>query len=230
VVSAYLRTSKEVSYQLDNWLEMRRNYSAYYVFYTNCVRAIVGKRPFRKRLGSMAVGDEIPTVSDEALTLLGIENSYEVWNDVYKNLNGDIRSVRNDEAVPDHWKSSIIPKYTMTTQTNPGAIPRNTNDKCWSTEGILRFNALRLLVIQDRADHPYFKIKWLNQVRADMKGNLDTDVDDVGDLTQVEADDDLFPETAAAQPVLNPAKQKLGVSDAVYSDSNDDGGDSSQGS
>jgi hypothetical protein len=41
----------------------------------------------------------------------------------------------------------------------------------------------------------------LKQVRVDMKGYLDTDVGDVEDLTQVEADDNLFPETAAAQPV-----------------------------
>jgi hypothetical protein len=102
VVSAFLRTSNEVSYQLDNWLEMRRNYAAYFVFYTKFVRATVGKRPFRSRLRSMAVGDEIATVLDKALTLLGIENSYEMWNDVYKKSRGEIRSVRNDETVPEH--------------------------------------------------------------------------------------------------------------------------------
>jgi hypothetical protein len=181
VVSAYLRTSKEVSYQLDNWLEMRRNYSAYYVFYTKFIRAIVGKCPFHQRLGSMAVGDEIATVSDEALTLLGIETSYEMWNDVYKNSEGGIPLVRNDETVPEHCKSSILTKYTRTSKSDP-AIQRNTEDKRWSTEGILRFNALRLLVIQDRADNPDFKITWLNQVRAEMKGNLYIDVDDVEDL------------------------------------------------
>jgi hypothetical protein len=75
------------------------------------------------------------------------------------------------------------------------------------------------------ANYPDFKTKWLNQLRADLKGNLDPDLDNVEDLTQVEADNDLFPKTVAAQPVLNPAKQKLGVSIAVHSDS----GDSSQG-
>jgi hypothetical protein len=130
----------------------------YYVFHTNFVRAIVDKHPFRKRLGStMAVGDEITTVSDEGLTLRGIENSYKMWNDVYKNSNGEIRSVLNDETVPEHWKSSIVPKYTRTTRSDP-AIPRNTDDKHWSLDGILWFNALRLLVIQDRVDYPDFKI------------------------------------------------------------------------
>jgi hypothetical protein len=204
---------------------MRQNYAAYYVFYTKFVRAIVGERPFRQRLTSIAVGDEITTVSDEALTLPGIENSYEMWNDVYTKSEGEICSVRNDETVPEHWKSSIFPKYTRTSKSDP-ANQRNTEDKRWSSEGILRFNDVRQLVIKNRAAHPDFKLTWLNQVWEEMKGNLDPDVDDVNDLAQVEADDDLFPEMAAApQPVLNPAKQTLGVSTAVHSDD-----DSSQGS
>jgi hypothetical protein len=32
----------------------------------------------------MAMGDEIATVLDEALTLLGFENSIEMWDDVWK--------------------------------------------------------------------------------------------------------------------------------------------------
>jgi hypothetical protein len=103
VVSAYLRTSNEVLYKLDDWLEMRQNYAAYYVFYTQFVRATFGKRPFRQRLRSMAVGDEIATVSDEALTLLGFENSIEMWeDDVYKISGGEIRSVRNVKKIPAH--------------------------------------------------------------------------------------------------------------------------------
>jgi hypothetical protein len=87
VVSAYLRTSNEVLYKLDDWLEMRRNYAAYYAFYTQFVRATVGKRSFRQRLRTMAVlGDEIASVSDEALTFLGFENSIEMWDDVWKIL------------------------------------------------------------------------------------------------------------------------------------------------
>jgi hypothetical protein len=131
----------------------------------------------------MAVGDEISTVSDkEALTLLGIVNSYEMWNDIYKNSKWEICLVRNDETYPEDWKSSILPKYTRTSKSDP-AIQRNTDDKRWSTEGILRFNVLRLLVIQDRVDYPDFKIKWLNQVRTKMGSNLDPDVDDVEDPT-----------------------------------------------
>jgi hypothetical protein len=122
----------------------------------------------------------------------------------------------NDEKVPEHWKPDLLPKYTRTSRSDP-ANQRNTEDKRWSSEGIIRFNDLRQLVIKDRADHPDFKITWLNQVREEMKGSLDTDLDDVEDSGHVDADDDLFPETVATHPVLNPAKQKLGA----RSDSND---------
>jgi hypothetical protein len=56
---------------MDNWLEMRRRFEAYTDFYTYIVKAIVGKRNFKKRLRTMAEGAEIVTVSDEALASWG---------------------------------------------------------------------------------------------------------------------------------------------------------------
>jgi hypothetical protein len=53
---------------------MRRNFEAYAGFYTYIVKAIVGKRNFKKRLRTMAEGTQIVTVSDEALALIGVEN------------------------------------------------------------------------------------------------------------------------------------------------------------
>ena len=223
VLSAYLRTktdtSKKVLYNIDDWLKMRQNYKAYCVFYTKFVRAVVGKRPFRSRLRSIATGGAIATVSDEALTLLGIENSCEMWNDVYKKSGGKIRSVRTDETVPDHWKSTVLPKYTRTSKSDPNS-ERTTEDKKWSNEGIGRFNALRELIKQDRAAHPRFKTEWLTEVRDEMRSNVDADLDDVDDPTQIDATDDLFDETNAPppQPVLNAAKLKLGTSDELRSD------------
>jgi hypothetical protein len=51
---------------------------------------------------------------------------------------------------------------------------------------------------------------------------LDTDVEDLEDSTNIDADDDLFTETAAAQPDLNPARQQLGAHSET-DDSFDDG-------
>jgi hypothetical protein len=42
-----------------NWLELRRNYTAYYDFYTYLLSSIVGKRNFKIRLNTMAEGEEI---------------------------------------------------------------------------------------------------------------------------------------------------------------------------
>jgi hypothetical protein len=63
-----------------NWLELRCNYAAYYDFCTYLLSSIVGKRNFKIRLNTMAEGEEIATVSDEALALLGIENGHKLWD------------------------------------------------------------------------------------------------------------------------------------------------------
>jgi hypothetical protein len=222
VVSAYLRKNPDGVYGLEHWIYMRQNYYAYYVFYTKFVKAIVGKRIFHQRLRNMAEGDEIiATVSDEALTLLGFDNNIIMWDDIWKLSEGEIRTVRHDETIPDKFQSKLLPMYTRTSRTDADN-KQNTEDKRWNSEGITRFNELRQLVIQDREDNPDFKTRWLKQVREESKGALDNDIEDLEDCSKVEAHDDLFTETAAAQPVLNPAKQRLGVSNEVRSDSDSD--------
>ena len=69
---------------------MRQHTSAYMVFYSQFVRTIVGKRLFKQRIATMSEDEEIATVSDEALALLGIENSAARWNDVFERLQGKI--------------------------------------------------------------------------------------------------------------------------------------------
>jgi hypothetical protein len=85
---------------MDDWSEMRRNFGAYAAFYTYIVKAIVGKRTFKKRLQTMAEGTEIATVSDEALALIGVENGRQVWDDKFLRSKGKIRQIRNDETYP----------------------------------------------------------------------------------------------------------------------------------
>jgi hypothetical protein len=94
---------------MDNWLEMRRNCEAYADFYTYIVKAIVGKRNFKKRLRTMAEGAEIATISDEALALIGVKNGCRVWDDVFHLSDGKICQIRNDETYPKEWISKILP-------------------------------------------------------------------------------------------------------------------------
>jgi hypothetical protein len=49
----------------------------------------VGKRNFKIRLNTMAEGEEIATVSDEALALLGIENGHKLWDDIWAKSAGE---------------------------------------------------------------------------------------------------------------------------------------------
>jgi hypothetical protein len=227
VVSAYLRKNPDGVYGLEHWEYMRHNYDEYYVFYTRFVRAIVGKRIFNQRLRSMAEGEEIATVSDEVLTLLGFDNDIVMWDDIWKISGGEIRTVRHDEPIPDKFQLKLLPMYTRTSRTDPDN-KRNTEDKRWNSDGITRFNNLRQLVIQDCEEYPDFKTKWLKQVREESNGALDNDIEDLEDSSKIEAHDNLFTEKAAAQPVLNPAKQTLGVAQ-VRSDSDSDHDDSSNG-
>jgi hypothetical protein len=125
------------------------------------------------------------------------------------------------KSIPEKFQSKLLPIYTRTSRTDPDN-KRSTEDKRWNSEGIVRFNELRQLVIQDREDNPDFKTKWLKQVWEESKGVLDNDIENLEDCSKVEAHDDLFTETAAAQPVLNQAKQTLGVSNEVCSDSDSD--------
>jgi hypothetical protein len=134
---------------------MRLNYDAYYIFYTKFVKAIVGKRIFHQRLRSLAEGEEIATVSDEALTLLGFDNNIIMWDDIWKISGGETCTVRHDETIPDKFQSKLLPMYTRTSRTDPDN-KRNTEDKRWNSEGITRFNELRQLVIQDCAENPDF--------------------------------------------------------------------------
>ena len=62
---------------------MHRYYAAYLVFYLTFMPAIVGKCRFKNRLKNLPGGKEIATISDEALTLLGLENGVTRSDDVY---------------------------------------------------------------------------------------------------------------------------------------------------
>jgi hypothetical protein len=49
-----------------SWLELRRNYVAYYDFYASLLPSTVGKRNFKIRLNTMEEDEEIATVSNKA--------------------------------------------------------------------------------------------------------------------------------------------------------------------
>lgn len=205
-----------------HWMDMRRNYNAYAVFYTHFVSTIVGKRLFKTRLATITEGEEIATVTDEALALLGIENSVARWDDIFDKSNGTIRRIRKGEAYPEEWKSTILPMFTGTAKADPD-VDLQTEDKRWSQAGIRRFNALRKLVLDDRNKNPDFARRWLLDQRQKLQRKAADEANVTDDANIVDADDDLFGSgTPFASQLLNNAKQVDGAVDSS-SDEDDDG-------
>jgi hypothetical protein len=188
---------------MNDWSEMRRNFGAYADFYTYMVKAIVGRRTFKRRLVSMTEGTEIAIVSDEALALLGVENGRHVWDDVFEKSDGKICQIRKDEIYPPEWETKILPQYTRASIDDP-KVARNAENKYWNEAGIVRFNELRQLVQKDCTENPDFKINWLRQARAPMKKTDGLNVGEDAGSKVVEADDD-FQQGASSNPGLNEA-------------------------
>jgi hypothetical protein len=206
----YLRKGAGHRHSMTNWLELRRNYVAYYDFYTYILPSTVGMRNFKIRHNTMAEGKEINTVSDEALALLGIENGHKLWDDIWEKSSGKVRVIRKDEPYPKEWNSTVCPQYTRTSKADP-AIDKHTEDKRWTQAGINRFNALRQAIIANRQAYLGFKVRWLRQACTEIKGLVDPDVDDADEDNIVDADEDLSDSIALSQTQLTAAKQVHGT-------------------
>ena len=131
--------------------------------------------------------EEVSTISDEALALLGLENGVDRWDDIFKRCEGDVRPYAKGQEIPEAHKSTVPTKYTVS--SNPDAnTEKEGTDKRWSKEGIIRFNQLRQLIIKDRAAHPEFVPKWLAQERDSIVSGLTASTTDEADIP--DADDD----------------------------------------
>jgi hypothetical protein len=98
--------------------------------------SIVGKRLFAYRVRNLPGDQEIATLSDEALAVLGLENSIACWDDLFDKSGGNYRIIHKDEECPKDWISDIHTKYADTSSRDPN-IPQDTGDKRWSQKGIL---------------------------------------------------------------------------------------------
>jgi hypothetical protein len=135
-----------------------REHESFEIFFKNFVPAIVAKNKFKLRLFAPNSDDQnMCTVSDEACTLLLLENNFDRWIDVHKNkTEGSTRldpAITNkDEKRKRKWESDVSPKYTE------GGIcysdARKLTHRGWKDEGILRFNTLCVMVKQDRTAYP----------------------------------------------------------------------------
>jgi hypothetical protein len=116
----YLRKGEGRCHSMTSWLELRRNYAAYYDFYTYLLSLTVGKRNFKIRLNTMAEGEEIATISDEALALLRIENGHKLWDDTWEKSAGKVRVIRKQRrALPRGVELDCLPPVHPDFESRP---------------------------------------------------------------------------------------------------------------
>jgi len=141
---------------------LRNDFEVYKLFYDVFVCAIVGMRHFDSVVLNWTTGQEentLATCSDEAMALLGFENSYEVWQDVYEKSNGQIHPIPKHNEYPKEWIATKKTKYT--TKRNADGTPIDTNDKEWSANGIKRYNELLHKVVMNRVKNQSFIEKYI---------------------------------------------------------------------
>ena len=116
---------------------------------------------FRQRIKDATVND-LCTASDEAFTLLLLENSYARWVSIYER-EGGIPSQRRGDTKRTVM-SDVEAKYTR------GGI-KLSNDresqkqKGWTPDGIKRFNTLFAAVKKDRLKRHKFDKKFIKHLR-----------------------------------------------------------------
>jgi hypothetical protein len=57
--------------------------------------------------------EQVATISDEALTLLGIKNGVERWDAIFTRCEGDIQPYARGQEIPEAHKSTGPTKYTV---------------------------------------------------------------------------------------------------------------------
>ena len=144
---------------------MRRNNEAYTVFYSTFLPVVVGRSLLKKLVADKDTVEEVATISDEALTLLGLENNGDRWDDIFTRCKGDVRPYAKGQDIPEEHKTTVPTKYTKSSNPDANSDKEGTN-KVWSRDGILRFNQLRKGIIEDRAAHPEFLPAWLAHERG----------------------------------------------------------------
>jgi hypothetical protein len=173
---------------------------------------VVGRLLLKKLVADKDTVEQVSTNTDEALALLGLENGVERWDDIFMRCEGDVRPYAKGQEIPDEHKSTVPNKYMLS--SNPGAnTEKEGNDKHWSKDGIIRFNQLRQLIIEDRAVQPQFMPKWLAE-EHDAIVALPTP-STTGEASMVNADDDFAkPPSRNETEVLKPAAHGEDVLDS----------------
>jgi hypothetical protein len=150
----------------------------YSLFLSRFVQHTVGVTRFRERIenANLATLDEeeadrLCTVTDEAFTLVTIENNYNRWVDIVKrNKYSFPKPSKKNE--PKQFLSNERPRFTSGGNVYTEDESENSlKTKGWTTEGINRYNSLYQKVTKDRENHPEFLLNFIKEERAQSESN-----------------------------------------------------------
>lgn len=161
---------------------MRPAGELYKIVYESFIPAVATtdfyKQHLKVRMSNLTDNRELFTVSDEAFTLLLLENYYDRWMDIFMKFGAEPPPNRGSKKKV--FQSKVKPKYTRggnvysgeayegDTGSGEGGLPSMNNagkGKGWTNAGITRFNVLFKEVKQDRINCPLFVKRFLNEKR-----------------------------------------------------------------
>jgi hypothetical protein len=152
--------STQPEFSMDDFLQGRTNEEVYSVFFDRFIKAIGKKTTWNTRVMEAKSDRGICSVSDEAFTLLLLENNFDRWLDIFDMNKGQV-SVRRGQKTRK-FESDVATKYTRGGHVYK-ATDKTKEVKGWSSTGIERFNFLFDKVRKDRKDNTGFTAKWLKE-------------------------------------------------------------------
>lgn len=150
--------------------DKRKDKVGYAYFYDNILSFVVGRKVWRKAV-KVDLVTKVASVGDEAMALLFVENSWEVWRERFRMKYG---LSKDDEAVltvplsqnstNDSFQTPPKDARFKKVRDERRATPKYTKSgggkqgrhKGWTDEGLARFNVLYREVRKDRAAHAEF--------------------------------------------------------------------------
>jgi hypothetical protein len=143
----------------------------YKVFFDNFLPCVIKKSVFEHQVAVATNDRTLCTVSDEASTLLLLENSFDCWQDIYRLRKGEVTPKRGQKRrefvldIPTRYsKGGIVYDKTV----------KNNDPKGWSAEGIKRYNKLYATVKEDRKSYKAFTINWLKERKTNLLDAVQT--------------------------------------------------------
>ena len=142
-----------------------RNYPVYKDFISFFVSGVVGIRRFDRNKCQNLYRPYV-TISDEAFTVLTLENNWERWSDMAKK---------------DDWKDSMVPSKWTTSKEKRQPKNRNKENptpqaRCyrgWSAQGLARYNQLFEEIKRERGGHDFaqFETYCIAEFQAEAERN-----------------------------------------------------------